>query len=137
DRGRTFGAGGEEDDVPGLERAGALRKAEGRPTLEHEQPFLLRVLVVVRADRLTGRQLVDRGAELRGAELRAEPEHAGAEAVRIVVVVPELGVADVDTAHGRRGYPVIPLRGDAEQRRSGRSDPREQRTRFHDQAPLE
>ena len=59
---------------------GALALERG--ALEHEDPFLLAVLVVVGADRLAGRQQVDARAGLLGAELRAEAQHPRAEAGR-------------------------------------------------------
>src|SRR5690349_5165159 len=91
----------EADDVPRLQHVASLRVADGRSSLEHEQPLLLAVLVVVRADRLARRQLVDRRPHRGGADERPEAEHAGAEAVRIRVVVLERGLRDVDALHRR------------------------------------
>ena len=63
----------------------------GRPG-EDEQPLLLAVLVVVRAERLAGRQLVEGRAGLLRPQLRAEAGHARAEALGIGGVVGELGI---------------------------------------------
>ena len=92
---------GEADDVAGPQRPLALRRPQHRVAAEDEHPLLVRVLVVVRADRLARRQLVDRRAQLRGAERRPEARRAGAEARRVVVVrALERDVVDVDVGHG-------------------------------------
>ena len=62
-------SGGEEHEIQGLQALDALGGAHRRPALEHERPLLLAVLVVVRAQRLSRRQLV----EARPRLLRSEP----------------------------------------------------------------
>src|SRR4051812_40361601 len=90
----------EEDDVPGLESVGALRVAQRRVALQHQQPLLLPHLVVVGTDRLPGRQLVDGDAGLLGAaEQLAELSHAAAKSLGVLVVVGELRRRDVDPLH--------------------------------------
>ena len=76
----------------GVRRKGAL---------EHEQPLLLAVLVVVRAQELAGRQLVDRRAGALRAHVGAHPEHAGAEALGVLGVVCEVRIGDVQARHER------------------------------------
>src|SRR4051794_25472696 len=58
----TLRTGGKADHVPRLEVVLAAGVAERRRPLEHDQPLLLGVLVVVGADALPGRQVVDRAA---------------------------------------------------------------------------
>src|SRR5215211_9176184 len=90
----------EEDDVPGLEPIGPLRMAQGRVALQDQQPLLLPHLVVVGADRLPGRQLVDGDAGfLWPPEELAEASLAAAKARRVLVVVAELRRRDVDPPH--------------------------------------
>jgi hypothetical protein len=60
---------------------------EHDPTVEHDQPLLAAVLVVVGADALARRQLVYGHAHLRGADLRAETVGPGAEAIWVLGVV--------------------------------------------------
>ena len=64
----ALGPAGEEDDVPGVEPLGALGIAQGRRPLQDQQPLLLPDLVVVGADRLAGRDLVDADPRLLGPE---------------------------------------------------------------------
>ena len=93
-------AGREEGAVPGLELALALGCAQGRPAGEDDQPLLLGVLVVVRADAQAGRELVDRQAELLPADERADARVGRAVAGRLVLVRRELELEEVDDAHG-------------------------------------
>src|SRR3954447_10193671 len=73
-----------------LERAQlrlALGRAHDHDPVERHQPLLLRILVVVGADALPGRDLVDRSADLGGPDLGAEAVHPGAVALGVAVVV--------------------------------------------------
>src|SRR5436190_117648 len=97
----ALGALGEEDDVVGREPLGALRRAQRRRAGEHERPLLLAVLVVVRAQRLAGRQLIDAGPGVLRPQALAEAAHARAEALGVLGVVAEVRVGDADAPHGR------------------------------------
>jgi hypothetical protein len=97
----TLGTRREEHDVERVEPLRALGRAHGRMAVEHERPFLLAILVVVRGQRLARRELVDARAGPLRAQLLAETEHAGAEAVGIVRVIGELRIGDVDASHAR------------------------------------
>jgi hypothetical protein len=55
---RSGGPGWEEDDVQRLDLVFAARMPEGRGARDDKEPLLFRILVVVRADRLTRRELV-------------------------------------------------------------------------------
>ena len=61
------------------------RASVGAPA-QHEQPLLLRMLVVVRADALAGIEVVHRAAELLRADRRAEARHPRPVAGRIRLV---------------------------------------------------
>src|ERR1700709_2739496 len=67
------------------------------PSTRHPPPPPARV--VVRADRLARRDLVDADPGLLRAQQLAEPRDAGAEAIRILAVVLERGRRDVDPPH--------------------------------------
>ena len=64
----------EAHDIPRSEPIGSLRVSKRRRTGQDEEPLLLRVFVVVGADRLTRLKLLDAGAELLRIEQRSEPE---------------------------------------------------------------
>src|SRR3954449_1433206 len=98
---RALGALREEDDVEGREPLGALRRAQRRRALEDERPLLLGVLVVVRTQRLAGRQLIDAGPGVLRPQALAEAAHARAEPLGVLGVVGELRVGDADAPHGR------------------------------------
>ncbi len=98
---RALGPAREEGDVERRELLGALRSAQEGTAVEHEQPLLLPVLVVVGAQELTGRELVDGRAGLLGADQRAEAEHAGAESLGVAGVESELGLGDAQATHSR------------------------------------
>src|SRR4051812_32455156 len=76
--------------------------AKRRAAFEHDQPLLVWILVVVRADCLARRELVHRAADLVGPDLRAEAVPARPVAVRIRGVVFRAGREDVEFAHGVR-----------------------------------
>src|SRR4051794_2452480 len=57
------GAGREADRVARPELPLALRRPDGHRPGQHDRPLLVGPLEVVRADRLAGRQLIDRHAE--------------------------------------------------------------------------
>jgi hypothetical protein len=86
----------EADRVPGAQLPLPLRRPQGRCALEDDQPLLVAELVVVRADALPGRQLVDREAELLGAERRADPLVARVVADGVSLVVRELDAVEID-----------------------------------------
>ena len=67
------GARGEADEVAADELVLAVGVAQGGRAGQDEQPFLLDALVVVRADAVARIELVERAAELRGADALAEP----------------------------------------------------------------
>src|SRR5258708_2281841 len=69
------------------------------PSHSSTQPLLLAVLVVIRAQRLARRELVERCARVLGPEQRAEAEHPRAHAVGVVVFIFERRLAEVDAAH--------------------------------------
>ena len=85
----------------GLEALGALRRPHRRGPVDHQRPLLLAVLVVVRADRLPGRDLVE-VAPVRSPRAGCAWEAAGPEAVGADVVV-EGRIAEVDAP---RAYPA-------------------------------
>src|SRR6266481_1221713 len=60
-----------------------------------EQPFLLGILVVVRADTLAGVELVHRAAELLGADRRAEAGHPRPVARRVGRIALGLDLVEV------------------------------------------
>src|SRR4051812_15318284 len=91
----------EEDDVARRQLVHAVGVANGRRAVDDQHPLLLAVLVVIRAQGLARRQLVEARAGLLGADLRAEAVQAGAKAVGIVVVVGEGGAREADALHGR------------------------------------
>ena len=96
---RAVRAGAEADDVPGFQRIAALGvpQASAWPA-STSSALLLAVLVVVRADRLPRRQLVDAHPGLGWVEDGAESEHPGAKPLRVGRVVGEVGLEDVDPA---------------------------------------
>src|SRR5205085_4524668 len=94
-----LGAGREADDVAGREPLRAARATEGRAALEDDQPLLVAVLEVVRADALPGRELVERAADQPGADPVAEPGHAGAVPLRIGPVLRGLAGEEVEARH--------------------------------------
>src|SRR5215207_245728 len=89
----------EADDVPRRELAGSFWMTQGRSSSKDEQPLFLPVLVVIGADRLPRRELVDTCSELLGADTLAEAEHTRSKTVGIILVVDELRLADVDALH--------------------------------------
>ena len=86
---------GEEDDVAGRELVLAVGVAQRRTAAEHDQPFLEAVLVVVRADALSGGEVVHRRAERRSAEQRPHADVRRLVAGRVVVVALGLDVVEV------------------------------------------
>ena len=70
-----------------------------RRALEHDEPLLLGVLVVVGTDALTGRELVDAGAQHDGADRRPEAGYRRLVALGIAVVGLELERVEVDLLH--------------------------------------
>jgi hypothetical protein len=55
---RTGGAGGKEEEVPRFELLLAVRMPQRRGARDDQEPLLFRLLVVVGADSLAGRQLI-------------------------------------------------------------------------------
>src|SRR3954451_23027029 len=96
---RARGPRREADDVAALEGLLALGVAQDDRPVEDDQPLLAAVLVVVRADALAGRQLVDRRAHLRGADPRSEAVGPGAVALRVLGVVLRLRRVEVEALH--------------------------------------
>jgi hypothetical protein len=66
---------------------------------ENQQPLLLAVLIVIGTDRLARRDLVDARTSTLRAELLAEAQPSRAETVRIIGVVGEVGLSDVQETH--------------------------------------
>jgi hypothetical protein len=92
-------AGGEEGAIPGLELALTVRRAQRGPADEGDQPLLLAVFVVVRADALTGRELVHRQAELLATHERADPDVAQLVSGRVLLVGLRLDLEEIDDGH--------------------------------------
>ncbi len=90
------GPGGKQTTSPSPSSILAALVPDGDAALEHDEPLLVRVLVVVRADALPGWQLVERRAHLLAPERRAEPRHPGAVPLRVRVVVLGDELAEVD-----------------------------------------
>jgi hypothetical protein len=87
----------EADRVPGAQLPLPLRRPQGRCALEDDQPLLIAELVVVRADALPGRQLVDREAELLGAEQRTDAQIPRVVTDGVSLVVRELDAVEIDS----------------------------------------
>ena len=90
------GPGGKQTTSPSPELVLAAGVTYRDAALEDDEPLLLGVLVVVRADALAGGQLVERGPHLGRSDRRAEPGHTGPEAGRIGVVVLGRELVEVD-----------------------------------------
>src|ERR1700729_3014321 len=88
----------EGDEVAGLELMFTVGVAERRRTVGDQQPFLF-VLLVVRAERLAGRCLVEPYVQRRAAGLAESERLPGDEAVGLGAVVGERDVVDVDRVH--------------------------------------
>src|SRR5262245_31850587 len=102
---RAFLTFREADDVARLELLLTCRGPDHGPALEHEQPLLVSALVVVGADALARRQLVNGHAEPRGAEKRTDPQRKAPVALRIAGVRLELELVEVqDLAHSPSQY---------------------------------
>src|SRR5581483_3036928 len=85
----------EAHDVAGPERARSLRRPHLRRSVDHDEPFLDAVVVVVRERVLAGRDLVDGAPDLRAADLTRDARRARAPAVAFVFV-PELAGEQVE-----------------------------------------
>src|SRR6266542_3070583 len=89
----------------------SLRVTQDHRPFEHDQPFLVAVLVVVRADALAERELIDRPAEHRRPHLGAEAGHPGVVALRVVLLVLDGRGDDVEDLHGPIIASVLPACG--------------------------
>ena len=111
----------EADDVPRSELVASILVAKRRRTGQDEKPFLLGVLVVIGADRLARRKLVDARAELLGVDQGPEAERSDTETFRIFGVIRERRVGDVDALHSPNLPAQLraPARRETGRRRSG------------------
>src|SRR6476619_2580797 len=75
------GAGREEDEIPRLELLLAAGMPKGRRARDDQEPLLVGIFVVVRADRLSGRQLVDAEPGASRAERSPDAGAVSPEAV--------------------------------------------------------
>jgi hypothetical protein len=96
----------EADEIAPGQLVFAFRIAQRGGPHQDEQPLLFGVLVVIRADALAGVELVDRRAELLGADTRAEPRRPDAITRRILGVILDDSVAEVERlAESRPRHP--------------------------------
>src|SRR2546423_7370919 len=82
----ALGPSWEADDVARLERGLAFGRPQRRVPGEHDQPLLVAVLEVIRADRLARIEVVDRPADQAGTDIPAESVAARLEALRLVAL---------------------------------------------------
>src|SRR5436190_1857444 len=105
---RSVRSGGKADEVAGAELLLAVRVAHAERSVEHQQPFLVG-LVVVRAVAVARRELVQRPGHRLAVDRRGDPHVAGAVALGVVLVVLELGPEDVDSFMPPRLFTRCPL----------------------------
>src|SRR5207244_8236332 len=87
---RAFLAAAEDRDIPRVQRALAVGRAERRRSGHDEQPFLLAEVVVVGTDACAGLELVERRAPDRRTQLVAEPPLARRVSLAVVSVLPDV-----------------------------------------------
>jgi hypothetical protein len=76
------GTGRKEDEVPRFELVLAVRMPQGRRARDDQQPLLIGILIVVGADCLARRQLVNAEPGAGRADQRPDPGAVPPEAVR-------------------------------------------------------
>src|SRR3954471_10359112 len=80
--------------------------------VEHEQPLLVAVLVVVGADCLSRRKLVDAAAKLGSADRRPEARHSGPAALWVRGVELDRLREEVHALHAENLLQVEPFTGE-------------------------
>ena len=105
---------GKQVTVARAEHVLAVGMADRQLALQDEHPLLVG-LVVIRAQRLAGRQLEHRRADHRAAPIFGPKLiHAAVVAVRVLRVVLERGLEDVERLHARSSQHVAdPRAGEA------------------------
>src|SRR5215217_4913702 len=114
---------GEADDVLRLELLLAVRAPERRPTLQDDEPLLVRVLVVIGADALPRRELVQGHAQPLRLDRRPEAGHSGTVTLGVGVVVGDLELREVRLPHCPDGKERGCAAGSASSRRPARRSP--------------